>query len=405
MKLAFLSSIYPAHVRKIYRENPDLKNKSSDEQMEFIRWHALSSYFRWTDLLEEKGFQTCGFNHNLPEVSLAWAKENKFTPKSNNSIWEIGLEKIKKFKPDIIFTFAPLDYKGNGFIDELICSLSKNPKLIAWYGANCGDEKIFRYFDLTLSNSKHLVNSLRAKNISADFLQHSFDPIILEKINIPENPINKVAFFGNLDVSTCDFRERTRLLEEISKKTKLLDIYGEHTKPSRQERTKHALLASRQKIAKSINKVVSNNKIKYWSDEKHLPPTPWPLDKEFCSRIQSPLYGQQMLEKLSSYRVAINYHNKHTGNYACNMRLFEASGLGCALITDGKSDLNEYFETDKEIITYNSVDDAYEKIKFLTQNPKWSEKIAILGQKRCLNFYNTENQITRLSKILNELKF
>jgi len=183
--------------------------------MEFIRWHALSSYVRWFELLEQKGFATCSFNHNLPEVALAWARENKFKPKSCDSIIEIGLEKIKRFKPDVIFAFAPLTYLKNNFLDELISALSKKPKLIAWYGANCGDEEIFRYFDLTLSNSKHLVNSLKEKGIKADFLQHAFDPIILEKIKIPEKRTNRVAFFGNLDVSTNDFRERTKLLEEV----------------------------------------------------------------------------------------------------------------------------------------------------------------------------------------------
>ena len=55
MKIAFLTSIYPAHAEKIYRENPSLKNKSSAEQGDFIRWHALSSYIRWNELLEERG--------------------------------------------------------------------------------------------------------------------------------------------------------------------------------------------------------------------------------------------------------------------------------------------------------------------------------------------------------------
>jgi len=402
LRIAFLSSIYPAHAAKIYRENPSLKNKPSDEQMEFIRWHALSSYVRWTELLEEKDFQICGFNHNLPEVSLAWAKENKFTPKSNNSIFEIGLEKIKRFKPNIIFTFAPLDYKSNGFIDELIYSLSKKPKLIAWYGANCGDEEIFRSYDFTLSNSKHLVNSLRKKDIKSDFLQHSFDPIILDKIIIPEKRINKVAFFGNLDVTTGDFRERTKLLEGISKKTNLIDIYGDHIKPTRKERSKHSLLLSRQRISKSINKIVSNNRIKNWSDEKNLPPTPWSLDKEFCSRIHPPLYGQQMLQKLSSYRIALNYHNRHTGDYACNMRLFEATGLGCALITDHKSDLHEHFETEKEILSYKNKNELVGCIELLINDPNLANKLSVEAQSKTLNEFNTEKQILILLEILNQ---
>ena len=365
--------------------------------MEFIRWHALSSYVRWTELLEEKDFQICGFNHNLPEVSLAWAKENKFTPKSNNSIFEIGLEKIKRFKPNIIFNFAPLIYKRNSFIDELIYSMGTKPKLIAWYGANCGDEEIFISYDLTLSNSKHLVNSLRKKDIKADFLQHAFDPIILDKIKTPEKRLNRVAFFGNLDVSTNDFRERTKLLEEVSEKTNLLDLYGAHKTPSFKETSKHSLINTRQKISHTLNKFVPNQKFNYWSNKQNMPPSPWDLSKNFCKRIKSPLYGQEMLQKLSSYQIALNYHNKHTGDYACNMRLFEATGVGCALITDHKSDLHEYFKDGREILTYRNKNELLEILNHISEYHL--NEIGRNAQCHVLNNYSTKKKIRVLSEI------
>ena len=59
-----------------------------------------------------------------------------------------------------------------------------------------------------------------------------------------------------------------------------------------------------------------------------------------------------MFQKLSSYQIALNYHNKHTGDFACNMRLFEATGLGCALITDHM--ISEYFEHQAEILIYKN---------------------------------------------------
>lgn len=403
MKIAFLSSIYPAHAEKIYRENPSLKNKSSEEQMEFIRWHALSSYVRWFELLEQKGFATCAFNHNLPEVALAWAKENKFEPKSIDIIHEIGLEKIKQFKPDVIFSFAPLTYLKNNFLGELIGSLRKKPRLIAWYGANCGDEEMFRFFDLTLSNSKHLVNRLKAKDIQSEFLQHSFDPIILEKIKPPQTRINRATFFGNLDLTSDDFSNRTKLLQEISRHTKLLDVYGVAPKPTWKERSKFYLLEKRRNISDITSHIIPIQKIRSWADITKMPPSPWTFPKEFSESINKPLFGHEMLEKLSSYSVALNYHNEQTGDYACNMRLFEATGLGCALLTDSKKDLSEYFDIDSEILTYSSKDVAIEKINYLKENPNKAEQIRIAGQLRCLKNHTTQNQISRLSEILNKL--
>ena len=368
--------------------------------MEFIRWHALSSYVRWFELLEEKGFATCAFNHNLPEVALAWARENQFEPKSIDNIQEIGLEKIKRFKPDVIFAFAPLTYLKNNFLDELIGAARKKPKLIAWYGANCGDEEIFRYFDLTLSNSKHLVNSLIDKDIKADFLQHAFDPIILDKIKIPEKRTNRVAFFGNLDVSTIDFRERTKLLEEVSEKTNLLDVYGAHKTPSFKETSKHSFLITRQKISHTLNKFVPNQKFDYWSNKQNMPTSPRELSKNFCKRIKSPLFGQEMLQKLSSYQIALNYHNKHTGDFACNMRLFEATGLGCTLITDHKSDLHEYFEIDREVYDFKNIEDLSDKINYLRDNISVAINMGIKIQIKCLNKFNIDIQLDILKEYI-----
>jgi len=370
--------------------------------MEFIRWHALSSYVRWFELLEEKGFATCAFNHNLPEVALAWARENQFEPKSIDNIQEIGLEKIKRFKPDVIFAFAPLTYLKNNFLDELIGAARKKPKLIAWYGANCGDEEIFRYFDLTLSNSKHLVNSLINKDIKADFLQHAFDPIILDKIKIPEKRTNRVAFFGNLDVSTSDFRGRTKLLEEVSRKTRLLDVYGECKVPSFHERSKYSLLKLRQRISFSCRSILPTKRLNYWADEQNLPPSPWILNKNFCLETQKTMFGKEMLQKLVTYQMALNYHNKHTGNFACNMRLFEATGLGCALITDHKSDLDEYFEHEAEILIYKNKEELLSCFKELINDTKLAQSLGAKAQAKSISVFNTKNQIEKLFEILNQ---
>ena len=397
MKIAFLTSIYPAHAQNIYRENPSLRSKASNEQMDFIRWHALSSYVRWFELLEEKGYQTCSFNHNLPDVALAWARENRFETKTSNPIMEIGKEKIIRFKPDVIFCFAPPSYFKEKFLHELVSSLEKKPKLIAWYGANVGEENIFNFFDLTLSNSKHLVNSLRKKKIKCDFLGHSFDPIILNKIDIPSKRINRASFFGNLDLTTRDFNERTRLLEKVSDETGKLDIYGQFSIFSNQQRIKYKLLETRSNLCRIVNRVFPANKLEYWANPSNLPTPPLTFSSKFERKIKKPLYGHGMLEKLSSYNIALNYHNLHTGDNACNMRLFEATGVGCALLTDWKSDLTDYFEDEREVYSYKNIEELNEKIVFLCNNPEKANLIGKNAQKRIIHSHNTLIQINIVS--------
>jgi spore maturation protein CgeB len=399
IKVAFLTSIYPTHVQLIYKQHPDLANKSSTEQEEFVNWHALSSFVRWFKLLKANGYETCAFNKSLQEINLSWAKENHYSPNTNKPILEIGKERIRRFDPDIIFCFAPITYIKNGWMKALAEACSKPLKTIAWYGANQGEEDIFRNFDLTLSNSKHLVNQLRIKGIQSEFLQHSFDPIIVDEIEVSQKKKNRVAFFGNLDMSTSDFSERTNMLEKVSLSSGKLDIFGEIDIPSIRERLHHATLRLRNDLSLKTRYLSNNSKIAYWSEAKNLPPNPWKVSKEFAKTIKAPIFGKEMLERLSSYKIALNYHNKHTGNHACNMRLFEATGLGSTLLTDAKSDLKDYFEPNKEVISYSSASEAEEKIKFLIDNPRTATQIGQAGQRKCFNSHSTEKQINRLSDI------
>jgi spore maturation protein CgeB len=371
--------------------------------MEFIRWHALSSYVRWYEYIERKEIKCLEFINNLPEIALKWAEENHYSPKSSSDIMDIGDEMIKRFKPDIIFVFAPLTYVKNNFLNELISSLSKKPKLIAWYGANCGDENIFRFFDLTLSNSKNLVNSLKEKGIKADFLQHAFDPIILEKVNTTSAKKNRIVFFGNLDLKSNDFRDRTEFIYQISKEIPSFDIFAEFNRPNLSARAKYSLLRKRSMLAGILKDYFDSNKLKYWADRCNLPASPWELPRGLATITKGAVYGHKMLYKLNSYKIAFNFHNKHTGDCSCNMRIFEATGLGCCLLTDHKSNISSLFELDREVITYKTKNEAIAKANYLLENPVIAKEIGLAGQRKVLSKYTTKIQIDNLHYILNEL--
>jgi spore maturation protein CgeB len=403
VKIAFLTSIYPKHAEEIYEQNPELNRQSSDEQMKFIRWHALSSYVRWYEMLEEKGVRCIEFVDNLPQVAFKWAKENHFIPKGQNPIMEIGCEMICGFKPDILFTFSPRRFFDNAFINNLLNNLTQKPKLVAWYGANSGNESLFKNFDLTLSNSTELVNNLNKLNISAKILKHSFDPIILEKVNTTNVKKNRIAFFGNLDFKSNDFRDRSELIYQISKEIPSFDIFAEFNRPNLSARAKYFLLGKRSMLAGILKDYFDSNKLKYWADRCNLPASPWELPRGLVTIIKGAVYGHKMLYKLNSYKIAFNFHNKHTGDCSCNMRIFEATGLGCCLLTDHKSNISSLFELDREVITYKTKDEAIAKANYLLENPVIAKEIGLAGQRKVLSKYTTKIQIDNLHYILNKL--
>ena len=349
----------------------------------------MSSYVRWYEYIGNKGIECLEFINNVPEIALKWAEENNYSPKLKDDIMDIGHEMIKRFKPDIIFIFAPQLYLKNNFVNELINSFVKKPKLIAWYGANAGDENIFNYFDLTLSNSKQLVSNIRRKGNKAKFLQHAFDPIILEKIKIKENRINKVGFFGNLNQDSEDFKKRNEILSFLSKRKGLIDIYGENNDTKNKDLIKYNLLKGRMHLSKLVNRFSNFERINYWSDESNMPSNRNYIHTDRIKGIKKPLYGKRMLERLALYGIALNCHNSHTGNYACNMRMFEATGVGCALITDKKDDIDDYFDVGNEIIIFEDYRDLPCIIKELINDKKLRKKdINCRAEKNDRKLYN-----------------
>ena len=96
------------------------------------------------------------------------------------------------------------------------------------------------------------------------------------------------------------------------------------------------------------------------------------------------VYGLGQYELLRGARSTINIHAGLAKNYAANMRLFEATGIGTCLLTDLSSDLAEFFEPDYEALTFSSIAEAVEKARYIVDHPAEADKIAASGHQRTL---------------------
>ena len=120
----------------------------------------------------------------------------------------------------------------------------------------------------------------------------------------------------------------------------------------------------------------------------------------FYKKINNPVYGIEMLKVLARSRLTFNGHINHTGHNSVNMRLFESTGMGCCLLTDKRNIIGDYFEENKEILTYKCNEDAIEKVKYIQSNPKKMQEIGSAAKKRTLRDHTVENQINTLTQAL-----
>jgi spore maturation protein CgeB len=121
--------------------------------------------------------------------------------------------------------------------------------------------------------------------------------------------------------------------------------------------------------------------------------------KQLINSVSKPVFGLEMYKALQKAKLCFNIHGDIAKKCGGNLRLFEATGVGTCLVTDFKDNLKDIFEVDKEIVTYNSVDDCVEKVTWLLKNPMEIKKIAKAGQERVLRDHTVERRSTEINEL------
>ena len=407
MKVAIISTCYLKQINSLYQKYSHLENLNNEAELEALLNYSASQFYYWKQYLNESGVEIEIFCQDLTWINQKWAREQKISPLKNISDDELFLHRIKLFGPDILFVFSP-----NYYSDQLKRIKSEVPsikKIVAWYGASQGDEnKTFLSYDLTLTNSKFCRQRLHSMGMKAEILQHSFeynsyDEILQARKSSNQKRNNKLIFTGTLGFQNPDHLSRTTHLEQLAQSVDI-DLFSDDI--PYQKTKKQILLETRFKISSLLSDQLGKltpKRIKLWGNIYNQAVFPKHSTKTLAQSLKSAVYGKDMLEELLQYQICFNFHSNATGDSACNMRLFEATGMGCCLLTDYKSDIDSLFVPDTEVVTYKSVDEAISKARYLLNNPKIARKIALAGQKKTFTEHTTEKQVDHLVYYLKNL--
>jgi hypothetical protein len=182
VKIAFLSSIYLKNCESIYKKRKELITKTYDEQQLAIEEETICSIGQWRHYLLDKGFESIMLCRNNLFIQQKWCEENDFVPSSDDTEFEIVKEQVIRLKPDILFVFGASYYHKNNRLEKLVKENPTIKKNICWYGAPEGDDGIFMEYDLVLTNSLTLRDSIRGRGVKSEQLNHAFEPIMSEII-------------------------------------------------------------------------------------------------------------------------------------------------------------------------------------------------------------------------------
>jgi spore maturation protein CgeB len=191
----------------------------------------------------------------------------------------------------------------------------------------------FRPYDLMLSSLPHFVRHFRQLGLRSDYFKLAFEPFVLNRVK-KASPYN-VVFVGGLSSSHAD---RIQFLEQVSCRTS----------------------------------------IQWWGYgmERLAPGSP------LRSAYQGAAWASSMYDKLFNARITLNHHIGISGDFANNMRLYEATGVGSLLLTDQKKNLAELFEQGKEVVAYRSIGECVDLIEHYLSHEDERAAIAHAGQQR-----------------------
>lgn len=405
MRLIRITTNYPSYLKQFYAKRPELKQKPYALQYQTLMADCYGWADFWTHAFGKLGYEVWEPVGNAESMQKDWARENDVKYEKRTWLIDIITAQIKHFQPEIVFVNDYVTYSAEFF--HYLRSECPSIKLVmGWCGAPYSDGSVFKAYDLVLSNIPNLVAHFREAGHYCSYICHAFEPRILTRMNGFCAPTTDFSFVGSIHKSAGFHNFREQLLKKLVQETNL-QIWSNVSPPSWQEKQ---YLPVRQKLydlvqsAKSIPGgkalVTTIPKLKNYVSLEQRPSLSNGVDATIAARSQSALFGIDMYRKLCGSQVTLNSHIDISAQYASNMRLYEATGVGSCLLTDWKPNLPELFEPDIEVVTYRSVEEAVEKVRYLLANEDERHKIATAGQRRTLRSHTFDIRAQQLSDLI-----
>jgi hypothetical protein len=276
-----------------------------------------------------------------------------------NLLRRVALAQVEAYDPDVVYVqntsfFARADLDG----------LRKAGRFVAGQLASpAPPRELLAGFDLIVTSFPHFVERFTSDGIASAYLPLAFDDAVIDRLRargVPAEPTaerdHQLSFVGGVDPGVHG--AGTALLERVAAKEPL-EVWG-------------------------------------YGAGALAPASP------LRARHHGEAWGLDMYEVLARSEVVLNRHIDVAEDFANNMRLFEATGVGALLVTDAKRNLADLYEPGTEVIAYRDADDLTAQIDELRRDEDRRVAIATAGQRRTLRDHTYDRRIGELAKLLQE---
>jgi hypothetical protein len=391
MRILIVNTDYPKFLRALYRSHPGLEDAGYAAQMAVRNDSLFGVADYYSRNFSAQGHVAAEVHVNNRWMQYAWAREHgvaaqkpedgeaggasRTSPRQwmkaalrpvlgplirklrppRMPAWEAALlaAQIADFRPDVILN------QEMTYIDNRTLKMAKPPGTvtIGQIAATLPQDLNFEAYDLVISSLPNLVDWFRAHGQAAEVNRLAFEPSILEKLG-PQPPRDvDLSFVGSLSQIHAG---RIRLLEHIAR---------------------HLPLA-------------------VWGNGIETLPAASPLHACY----QGEAWGREMYNVLRRSRITLNNHLDLAGEWANNMRLYEATGMGTMLLTDAKRNLAEIFVPGVEVAAYRDEEECIAQIRRYLADEPARAAIAAAGQAKAIAIQNYAGRTAEIAQLAAQLR-
>lgn len=345
MKALVLDTYYQAFLDTI--KTTDLPYEQDLRSLLDLCFGTFDAYSHY---LGELGWECRDVVANYPSLQLKWAAENGFN--GEHGLHAISMDQIREFDPEVVIL-----QDVSWFSQTALEAISRRHILAAQISCPFPEEEKVKLLDVVFTSFPHYIPRIEALGVKAVYLPLAYDPRIGPRLATQNRPYDCV-FVGGVGLPS-HWAAGMNVLSAVAKAVPSSRFYGYG----------YELL---------------------------------PASSALCNQHYGPAFGLEMYEIICHAKICLNRHGEVSQNYANNLRMFEATGSGALLVTDNKSNIHDFF-ADDECVTYDSPDDAVDKIRWYLDYPWLAAAIATRGQKRTLKDHGYSQRIPVVSETLKGL--
>lgn len=395
LRLLNVSSMYSGSLDRFYNMNPEIIKESYTSHCEILLADSTEFAASYTKFFRLNGFEASAIIVNDNLLQNKWLNENKTYKGKINIVFS----QILKASPDILW-IEDFRYISADLLDKIRTEVSSIKLIIAYHCApwNSMILQKLKKCDFVITCTPGLKQELETEGAKAYLVYHGFDDEIFMRMNAaPETKTIDVLFSGSISQGIGYHSERLELISHLLERGINLSLYLN--------------LESNRKISlriilfhlNSLLKVIGINKPeKYFKLFESGKSRAEYYPANILKTVNKPEYGTDMYRLIQNSRIVLNNHGEVAGDYAGNMRLFEATGAGSCLLTDNKSNLKDLFDIGNELVVYHDPEECAEKILWLLKNEEVRKNIAIAGQKRTLRCHTVDMRCKEIIEIINK---